>query len=260
MNQELIKQARQANLINYLVSKNFPLKRVGKNYVSKEHSSLYIYENKFVWYSKDKKGNSVDFLQLFYGMDFKTAVSKLTGQQHKLIGNERRVLAYLCKKRGIKSDIVIPLINRGLISQDSRGNCNFLIRDWDEQPIGFEIVGTGDTRFKQITTHSSYGFHLTFGNVNDVLFFESAIDLLSFYQIYQNKITHHALVSMGGLNPSFINEVISLSSNLRIWLCVDNDQAGFNFINNIKSSFHSAQVLIPKNFKDWNELLLNRNI
>lgn len=256
MNSEQIQQARQANLVDYLMSRNVPLKRVGKNYTLKEHDSLYICGNKFVWYSRDKKGNSVDFLQLFYGMDFKTAVSELTGQRITETNNERRVIAYLCKKRCLRSDIVISLIKNGLLHQDSRGNCCFLIRDWDGQPIGFEIVGTGDTRYKQITLHSGYGFHIICGQPDSVLFFESAIDLLSFYQIYHEKLTHHALVSMGGLNSSLLFEVLSLSNDLKIWLCVDNDKPGDDFIIQVKQHSIPFEVFRPKGVKDWNDLLM----
>ena len=61
-NQELIKQARQTNLVAYLIDKGESLKRVGKNFMLESHDSLYIKDNMFIWYSRNTKGNSIDFL------------------------------------------------------------------------------------------------------------------------------------------------------------------------------------------------------
>lgn len=266
-NKEIIDTASHVNLADYLMSHGEDLKKSGQGYTLKQHDSLRFYKNTFHWYSKNLRGNSINFLRLYYGMTFTDAVNELlrfanvspvensTFQDRGY--DERRVIAYLCKKRGIRNDIVIHLIKRGLLFQDEKGNCNFVIRDWDEQPIGSEIVGTGNTRYKQITTHAGFGFHIICGNPDDVLFFESAIDLLSCYQLYQKDFTHHALVSMGGLNSSLINDFLSLGAvGTRIWLCVDNDKAGDDFINHVKQLSVPFKVFRTKNVKDWNEFLL----
>lgn len=168
IDKDLVKKARQTNLVDYLIQRGEPLKRVGANYTHREHDSLYIKNNMFMWYSQDKKGNSVDFLMLYYGMTFKQAVEELTGieplptpteqpqrtQNIQRADNEKRVIAYLCKRRGLENSIVFSLIKQGKLWQDVNGNCNFLISDWNEKPIGAEKVGTGDTRFKNVTEHS----------------------------------------------------------------------------------------------------------
>lgn len=271
--QDLIRQARQTSLVAYLMSRGEPLKRIGKNYVHKEHDSLYIKDNMFVWYSRDRKGNSIDFLMLFYGMTFRQAVEELTGtslsvlsepqqerpQFRQKTGNERRVIAYLCKRRGIESRIVFNLIAQGKLYQDSNGNCNFVIADWNEQTIGAEIVGTGDIRYKQITVHSGYGFHLTYGEPTEALYFESAIDLLSCYQIFKDKFTHHILISLGGLNSSIIFELQRQRPSLNHWLCIDNDTAGTNFINEMTKQIRFLHIFRPpKQYKDWNEYLMSK--
>lgn len=271
INQELIRQARQANLVAYLMNRGEALKRVGANFVHKEHDSLYVKDNMFIWYSQQKQGNSIDFLMLYYGMTFEEAVKELTGtvlptiqqpkstykppQATQRASNEKRVIAYLCKRRGLENRLVFSLITQGKLYQDTKGNCNFIICDWQEQPIGAEIVGTGDTRYKQITIHSGYGFHLICGEPTEALYFESAIDLLSCYQMFQEKFTHHILVSMGGLNNSVVFELQRQMPNLNHWLCVDNDNAGINFINDIQKHIKTHTFRPPKKFKDWNEWL-----
>ena len=272
-NQELIRQARQTNLVAYLTAKGENLKRVGKNFMLEEHNSLYIKDNMFVWYSQNKKGNSIDFLMCYYGMTFKKAVEELTSialndvsipsykpsEPPARADNEKRVLGYLCKRRGLKNSLIFDLIKQGKLYQDTNGNCNFVICDWNEQPIGEEVVGTGDTRYKLISIHSGYGFHTIYGDPSkstDVLYFESAIDLLSCYQIYAKRFTHHLFVSMGGLNSSIVHELYRLKPNLKHWLCVDNDVAGTNFINEMEKENNTLHVFQPPpKYKDWNEYL-----
>ena len=275
IDQDTIRRARQTNLVAYLMKCGEPLKRVGTNYIHREHDSLYIKDNMFVWYSQDKKGNSIDFLMIYYGMTFKQAVEALTEAElptpeytpqertasPQRATDEKRVIAYLCKRRGLENSLIFALIKQGKLWQDTNGNCNFVIADWNEQPIGAEIVGTGDTRFKNVTEHSGYGFHMTFGEPTEALYFESAIDLLSCYQLYQDRFTHHILVSMGGLNSSIITELKKKKPNLTHWLCVDNDTAGNKFIFQRKSEDTSIRLFSPpRQYKDWNEYLLKNSI
>lgn len=273
IDKDLVRKARQTSLVAYLINRGEPLKRVGANYIHREHDSLYIKDNMFVWYSQDKKGNSVDFLMIYYGMTFKQAVEALTGVElptpdytpqertasPQRATDEKRVIAYLCKRRGLENRLIFALIKQGKLWQDTNGNCNFVITDWNEQPIGAEIVGTGDTRFKNVTEHSGYGFHMILGEPTEALYFESAIDLLSCYQIYQDRLTHHILVSMGGLNSSVVTELKKKKPNLTHWLCVDNDTAGNKFIYQRKSEDTSMKLFQPpRQYKDWNEYLLKK--
>ena len=273
INQELVRQARQTDLVAYLTAKGEELQRIGKNYILQKHDSLYIKGNMFIWYSQNKQGNPIDFLMCYYGMTFQQAVEELTNkiltdiqtlsyepseplQATTRATDEKRVIAYLCKRRGLKNSLVFDLIKHGKLFQDTNGNCNFVICDWSEKPIGEEKVGTGDTRYKLISTHSGYGFHTTYGNPSDILYFESAIDLLSCYQIHQDKFTHHLFVSMGGLNSSIIHELHRLKPNLKHWLCVDNDTAGTNFIAEMKQQIQGLHTFQPpQNYKDWNDYL-----
>ncbi|MGN0246701.1 MAG: toprim domain-containing protein [Lachnospiraceae bacterium] len=183
--------------------------------------------------------------------------SQRAAQPPQRANDEKRVIAYLCKRRGLDSSIVFSLINSGKLWQDTHGNCNFQICDWQEQSIGAEIVGTGDTRYKQTTAHSGYGFHLICGDKPDTaMYFESAIDLLSCYQLYRSKLTHHILVSMGGLNNSIIEELSKVRPQLTHWLCVDNDPAGDNFISDMQQTM-PVKVFRTSSGKDWNEYLID---
>jgi len=271
METELIRQARQTDLVAYLISRGEPLKRIGANYVHKDHDSLFIKGNMFTWYSRGKQGNSVDFLMLYYEMNFREAVEALTDNVLPTVENapqkpveasqrasdEKRVIGYLCKKRGLKTAYIVDLIRRGKLFQDIRGNCNFVICDWQEKSIGAEIVGTGDVRYKQVTSHSGFGFHIVTGKPTRALYFESAIDLLSCYQMYKDKLRNHILVSLGGLNSSVLYGLQSCYPDVEHWLCVDNDKAGDNFIAEMRRQLAIKVFRPPTEYKDWNEMLLS---
>lgn len=279
----LIQQARQTNLVEYLQSKGEQLKRVGNNYQHGEHDSLYIKDNMFQWFSQNKNGNSIDFLMLYYGMTFNQAVEELTGQAIKRkIGTEKRkehtdssvnhsyqaptkaneekrVLAYLCKTRHISSDVIYPLIKNGLLFQDKEhGNCNFVIHDWEGNTVGAEIHGTGTKRYKQTTTHE-YPFHFSLGDSKpkSILYFESAIDLLSCYQLKKSDLEKVScmLVSMGGKMPNIVRNLFERFPEAAHIMCVDNDEAGTDFIEGLKTEMPIYDRRPPTEFKDWNEYL-----
>ena len=150
INREKIQQARRVDLVAYLIAKGENLKRVGKNFTIEEHDSLYIKSNMFVWYSRNQKGNPIDFLMCYYNMPFQQAVEELTGtplndvqipsykppEPHIRADNEKRVLGYLCKKRGLKNSLIFDLIKQGKLYKDTNYNCNFVITDWQDNFVG----------------------------------------------------------------------------------------------------------------------------
>ena len=100
-------------------------------------------------------------------------------------------------------------------------------------------------------------FSVTIGTPTKAYVFESAIDLLSFRQLAnQQKIQNSVLVSMAGLKP---NSLKTFSERgLQLFACVDNDEAGRNFIsnNNLTQRNH---ILKEFGVKDFNELLQKVN-
>lgn len=291
-----IKQARQTDLVEYLQERGELLKQEGHDFRLVGNQGLMIRGNGYYCHSNpngkldgqpDKDGNNaLSFVMYYYGMTFEEAVKELIGQndgsgkertiwravtgspsapsslevpttQNIEYGtNQKRAIAYLCKKRMIDYNIVKSLIADGKLKQDIRGNACFIINDWHEEPIGAEIVGTGDTRYKRITVHSGYGFHLTIGTDPKIaMYFESAIDLLSCYQWYQNDLKCHILVSMGGLHDSVVQSLMQTKAGLRHYICCDNDDAGNKFVGTMK--MQGCEEFRPyPNCKDWNEYVI----
>ncbi|MBQ9199680.1 MAG: DUF3991 and TOPRIM domain-containing protein [Lachnospiraceae bacterium] len=279
--EDILDQARHTDLAEYLKTHGYDLKKEGKSYrVSGYSGGLIVTGYKWSWKTQGIGGKSVDFLVKVLGMTLPQAVQELISsnipylpdeppplpeptvsgnfQLPERADNEKRVIAYLCKRRQIQYDIVIKLIKTGKLYQDTSGNCVFIITDWDGKAVGTESHGTGTTRFKNSTKHTGYGFRLLCGSQpTGAMFFESAIDLLSYYQIFRKSLTHHYLISTAGTgNDRTIQVFHQQRPDLKICLCCDNDQAGENLIQKVRHEIDNGVfVHRPKYREDWNEVL-----
>ena len=95
------------------------------------------------------------------------------------------------------------------------------------------------------------------------LFFESAIDLMSFmdYKLNQEKksLDKCILISMSGLKVNIVKHMLkSFKGNMKVTVCVDNDKAGQMFKNELEKEQISYIDKTPdKKYKDWNEQLVD---
>lgn len=281
--QSVIKQARQTDLPAFLVSQGEPLKRRGKRYQHRDHDSLWMSGNMFYWNSKQEKGNSLDFVMLYYEWDFKRAIRELTGfdrpkenpaGQGGLEGDKpfgyipapdcKRAIAYLCKTRKIEYPLVKKLIESHHIAQDEKGNVVFKIYDELGELIGAELVGTlTQYRFKGMAanTKAGYGFNVTKGKPEKNLFFEAPIDLLSFWSMNKNKIMAHRLISLAGLRKDILLNAIQTfkMAPQSVYICVDNDLAAQAFIKQAQGEIKGVKTYLPPTpCKDWNDVLQNQ--
>ena len=91
LTQEQITQAREADLLHYLLSyESGVLKREGANYRHREHDSLVYVASKNYWYwnSRGRKINAVDYLMEIRGYSFVEAVERLMSPViHPAAGN-----------------------------------------------------------------------------------------------------------------------------------------------------------------------------
>ena len=281
--EELIKEARQADLIGYLQSKGVELKRKGiGSYCLAEHDSLVVTGFKWTWFSKGMSGNALDYLIKVEGMKFKDAVKALTGKTLQSGGNSagqhkhKQILAYLCKSRGLDYTMIKQLIQKGYLDTDERNNCVFSIYEYGSRLnggkgkfIGAELHGSNPRKpFKGFTGGFKHGvgFHLNWmcksASVDRLYAFESAIDLLSFITLVENgevdaDIENSVLLSLGGLKQEVLYTCLNAYEVAeRVFLCVDNDEAGENFLNGFRG-IEGFTELRPKSiYKDWNDQLL----
>ena len=285
-------RAAYVNLPQFLMAHGFDLKKVGREYVWKDHDSLHIKDNgpgeRGAWFrfSEDKGGDNIGFLREYMGMSFVDAVEALTGeridrtytpsrtyeQKPKAVtarelslaeaDNARRVFAYLCKTRGLDYDLVASLVRQGVIAQEEKtGNVLFKYYDTDGKIIGAEKVGTStDHKFKGIATGSAagHGFEVVRGTGEKAFFFESAIDMLSYLQMHDKELTDCRLVSMMGVKPNIVLDTM-LRNNIspdQVFLCSDNDTAGNDFAQRLQEQYPDMKrVITPDIYKDWNDML-----
>ena len=285
-------RAAFVNLPQFLMAHGFDLKKVGREYVWKDHDSLHIKDNgpgeRGAWFrfSEDKGGDNIGFLREYMGLSFVDAVEALTGehidrtytpshtygQKPKTVtarelslaeaDNARRVFAYLCKTRGLDYDLVASLVRQGVIAQEEKTG-NVLFKYYDEQGkiIGAEKVGTStDHKFKGIATGSAsgHGFEVVRGTGEKTFFFESAIDMLSYLQMHDKELTDCRLVSMMGVKPNIVLDTM-LRHNIspeNVSLCSDNDTAGNEFAQRLQEQYPDMKrVITPDTYKDWNDML-----
>lgn len=272
MNKELIERAKRAD-ISVL---GLNLKVEGKRLRCLDNDSLIFQIGRegfwvFAWNSKNLKGDLIKFVMEYHGKTFADSISFLTGETVETVHedtikkfkqktelkmplkavNMHRAIAYLNKTRCIKQATIQYLIDKKLMYQDVRGNIVFIWKSLEGKENGAEIVGTlSDKRYKGIATGSQYahGFTIKSGMPKKIYFFESAIDLLSFTNLYKCKDC--VLVSMGGLKQEVVYNYTKLYNTAEVIICVDNDDAGNNFIKS--NNFDKYKRIISKN-KDFNE-------
>jgi len=218
------------------------------------------------------------------GMGFVQAVLALTGvNEHRtpqpiapakgfvldsksLNPNCEQAKIYLTQKRHIENSIVDNLITRKLLLQERQtNNIVFPMYDENNNCVGAELQGATPKRFKGIKEGSKYGygFNVRFSNDNKfdyALFFESAIDLISFIDYKKNienkSLGRCLLISMAGLKLNIVKRMVRAFKCSKIVLCVDNDSAGQKFKGDIARENIAYLDYSPnEQFKDWNEQL-----
>lgn len=240
----------------------------------------------YFWNSKNEGGNSIDFLTRHLNFNFKEAVEILTDEafeQEKSFAEQQtqqnfqipakaksfqRAFAYLNQTRSIDNSIITNLIdNKQLIQTKEHNNIAFLIYDENNKIVGAELQGTLDKiKFKGIAKNSksNYGFNITTSkDIKKCFAFESAIDLLSFYQLYkQDKAMDDSiLLSLAGLKVNTLRytlEAFKIDSkgSGNVFICTDNDKASNSFKKNLRNTkVIFNEIIVPCNFKDWNDYL-----
>ncbi|MBQ8827219.1 MAG: DUF3991 and TOPRIM domain-containing protein, partial [Oscillospiraceae bacterium] len=122
-----------------------------------------------------------------------------------------------------------------------------------ETPEVMQAVNKKLKNFKGVSqgTTDSY-FQYDRGTPDKAYVFESAIDLMSFMQLYP-KENNCKFVAMAGLKLTVVEEF--LNENLTVILCVDNDIAGDKFRKSFDNRCLSATDCKNNGVKDYNELL-----
>lgn len=259
--QEQYEKASQANLIDYLTSNGYKIKKVGANeYTLEEHDSMRINpsKNNFFWNSRNVGGSTIQFLQYYEGKSFVDAVKILSGEQvSSSITNKpkyipkieekgdlilpeknednKRAIAYLTKTRKLDFEIVNSLIkSRNIYESKEKHNVVFLGKDNKGVPkYAMQRSTLTESSYKGDCKNSDkdFGFRIDAQNSCDkVCVFESAIDLITHATISKHlgkdwKDINR--VSLGCLSFKAMDNFLKDNNHIKeINLFLDNDEAG----------------------------------
>ncbi len=255
-------------------------------YSTKTHSSLKISNGYWNYFNGGFGGkNAVDYVEKMLGYKFPESIEyiikKMNGRIPVYIpqaekrnnvtlilpeknDNTNRVKQYL-NSRGIDNEIIQKCIEKHLIYEEKHYH-NVVFVGYDEMGNA-KYAGcraTNESKFKSDATGSSkqYSFKLESNKKTDKIFiFEGAIDALSYatlFKLYGQNWEDKTLISLAGVyQPAKIIEQskvpVAISNYLekhpevtKIYLCLDNDQAGRNATNALKTVMSDKYQIIDR--------------
>ena len=330
---ERVEIARSRDILDVANELNMELVRDGKDYRWKEHDSLVISpdKNKWNWFSRHQGGDVIALVETIREINFNQAIDYLndgTFKEFTAVEREKEPFRYhlqpyeqdfvearnyLKVNRGLSDETIDFFLEKGVLAQ-----ANAMLNNSVEPVVVFktltssgEITGAtlqgieenrdkwpGRGFAKNIIRNSDGmdGLHVDIGKPNRLIFTESPIDLMSYYEINKDTLQDVRLVSMDGLKEATIGRHLAqLQSELSgrplnwtpeqlakglqtaiesqyfadgkhsdmITLAVDNDTAGRTFIEELKDKGAAVTVDLPElrsgqDKADWNDTLQYR--
>lgn len=287
---ELIEQARNADILQYLQSRGYRLiKSSPHEYRLEEHDSLVISNNRWHWFSKDEGGNTLDFIIKYEGKSFREAIEILTGREPGAFAakprdifissdySERknstavelvlppkakdfhRVFAYLNRTRKIDSTIIADMMHQGKLYQSNRNNCVFVGTD-KEGNIRFACErGTfSGVSYRRDCpgSNKAFCFHMQ-GRSNTLYTFEAPIDALSHASLFKIRKLDYKQdhrISLGCLGDAALMQYLKDRPEItNVVLSLDNDQWG------LAASAKFMKLLMEKGYQVREEFSKNKD-
>lgn len=296
---------------------------------------IFPKKNNFKWFSQDVQGDPITLVQQVKNVEFKEALNflndpSLTSFDATKIKSENKPFRYFLKEhsnqrlakdflvnvRGLHPKTVDFFVDKGVLAQSSRyhkadqsSEPVVIFKSFNPQTkdlIGATLQGINENwekypkkgRLKEILANSSgdFGVHVDIGVPKKLIFFESAIDMMSYYELKRPKINDARLVAMNGLNQRVISnhlkDILAPTSpikgedyledfhsklspqskqhlkqrlGLELIIAVDNDEKGKQFIRklgkykNLPFRSDVPQAIFDEEKMDWNEYLSLQN-
>jgi 5S rRNA maturation endonuclease (ribonuclease M5) len=166
------------------------------------------------------------------------------------------------KKRGIDQSILKSDRFMGTVAVDNRGNAIFPHYDQDGL-TGFTIKNNNYQGFSKGGTKALWRSKPQSGDRRLVIV-ESAIDAMSYHQLFTEKNPHARYISTGGtISSSQLDLIKTAMADMtrlggEIVIATDNDVAGNKLAKTLANAAPAKSKIfrdLPKQGKDWNELL-----
>ena len=290
-------QKERANSIDleyFLQSKGEQLIRSGRDKRLKSDNSITVRGNTWYDHAKEKGGYAIDFVKMFYGLDFPSAVTELIGETGNSLSYRtyekkeeppkpfilppkcatmKRAFAYLTKHRGIDPSVLSFFAKEKLIYESEElskdrtmkyNNIVFVGLDSNGVPVHAHkrSIYSQGKRFMQNIEGSNphHSFHYL-GGSNRLYVFEAPIDMLSFITMYKDTTWKaHNYVAMCGTSSMPMMELLDRNNNINhVVVCTDNDKTGHEVYERFKVLLSERGVSssrITPQTKDFNEDLL----
>ena len=230
-----IKAVKQKAILNVAGNLGYSFRRLsGHIYEHPDHDSFRIFAdtNTFKWFSRDIQGDVIDFVQLVAGVTFKEAVSYLetgdfeqatvieeTYQPFQYYLHEepfQQARTYLNEVRGLSNQTINTFGRQGLLAQATYQVESVLVfKSYDHngilQAASLQGLVKNEERHKRgylkkimKGSHGHVGISFDIGKPKRLIFCESVIDMMSYYQLHQKQLSDVRLISMEGLKLSVI--------------------------------------------------------
>lgn len=326
--------ARSRAILDVANELNMDLFRSGRDYRWKEHHSLVISpdNNLWQWFSRHVGGDVISLVETIKEVNFNQAVDFLNDGDFKTFQRVERkeepfnyylnpyeqpfieARNYLKHQRKLSDETIDFFLDQGVMAQANakvHGSIEPVIvfksltqegeiigaqlqgieanwKKWPERGYAKKIVNNSD---------GMTGLHVDIGQPKRLIFTESSIDLMSYYELHKDSLQDVRLVSMDGLKESIVGRhLVELEAELSgrplrwnreelsrglttaidngyfaegkhtdmITLAVDNDAGGRNFITSLQDKGVSLIVDIPdlpegQEKADWNSYLQQEN-
>jgi hypothetical protein len=251
-----------------------------------EQGPLSVTGPKFInWYGGQGGGGAIDLVMHLAGVDYRTAVKWL--ECHLALGPPAsgghainalrtqstaaekpgglclpvsndcqfgRVRLYLTQRRGLAVSLIEPLVQSGKLYADSRANAVFLlVAGKAQRPVGAELRGTGPRAWRGMApgTRKDLGyFWIGERGSREIVLCESAIDAMSCFQIYPQRIC----ISTSGVraDPPWLGSLLARGYDIFCGFDADGpgDAAAARML-----ALHPAIRRLRPPAHDWNDVL-----
>ncbi|MCD0088459.1 ImmA/IrrE family metallo-endopeptidase [Streptococcus agalactiae] len=327
---ERVEHARSRDILDVANELHMELVRSGRDYRWKEHDSMVISpdKNMWNWFSRHQGGDVIALVQTMKEINFNQAIDYLNDGTFKEFTIAERVQesfnyylkpyeqpfeagrSYLKEQRGLSDETIDFFLEKGVLAQANakiNGSIEpvvvFKSFDFSGEIVGATLQGIEENwekwpergYAKNIVRNSDgiTGMHVDIGQPNHLIFAESAIDLMSYYELNKANLQDVRLISMDGLKEGVIGRHLAqLQSELSgrplrwshdelaeglqtaidnnffvdgkhagwITLAVDNDEAGQNFVSSLRDKGALVTEDLPdlqpgQEKMDWNDAL-----
>ncbi|WP_283571812.1 PBECR4 domain-containing protein [Streptococcus agalactiae] len=327
---ERVEHARSRDILDVANELSMELVQSGRDYRWKEHDSMVISpeKNMWNWFSRHQGGDVIALVQTMKEVNFNQAIDFLNDGTFKEFTHVERVQEpftyylqpyeqpfeaardYLKEQRGLSDETIDFFLEKGVLAQANakvNGSIEpvvvFKSFDFSGEIVGATLQGSEENwekwpergYAKNIVRNSDgiTGMHVDIGQPNRLIFAESAIDLMSYYELNKEKLQDVRLVSMDGLKESVVGRHLAqlqadisgrplrwthdqLGEGLQtaidnnfftdgkhanwITLAVDNDEGGRTFIDSLQKKGAAIISDLPElqagqEKTDWNDYL-----